>query len=458
MTDEKEPNPTTVEEFENMQVVKASDLGMITGRPTFNGVYDVARAVRMNLAGYEDRREPTYGYLHLALNTAALPGGVAVALSADQGLPIPWAAGLSSRQRQNYLNVYNQNQEYFLSDRNAQTCMKNFIIKCIPEVHFKSLKHDFAGYRNVTLRQFLAIMSNDFPATPEEKQVIVQALAEKWDTSEDIVELFDRIKQLLEKQAAMLGRPTYAAEDFIQHTYIAIKETGQMNKYCMRWNKKPLIQRNTEALCRAYFKEKYEEFDAERESLHDVGVANQAVEELEGGLQVVQNENSELRAMFLAQQEEIQSLKTALAASSSTITTPTTVTTNDNNSIVSQLTTVMKQQTDALEKKMLTKLKQGGRQGGRQRTGKRRVKSDGPRDKTKVEKYYDKSDTTCYTCGYDLSDGHDSKTCKRKCEGHDDNHTGDNPVKGHNPKDMEFSKWKNNPRNKQLAGKKEDFE
>ena len=195
MTDEKEPNPTTVEEFENMQVVKASDLGMITGRPTFNGVYDVGRAVRMNLAGYEDRREPTYGYLHLALNTAALPGGIAVALSADQGLPIPWAAGLSSRQRQNYLNVYNQNQEYFLSDRNAQTCMKNFIIKCIPEVHFKSLKHDFAGYRNVTLRQFLAIMSNDFPATPEEKQVIVQALAEKWDTSEDIVELFDRIKQ-----------------------------------------------------------------------------------------------------------------------------------------------------------------------------------------------------------------------------------------------------------------------
>ena len=44
MTDEKEPNPTTVKEFEKMQVVKASDLGMITGRPTFNGVYDVARA------------------------------------------------------------------------------------------------------------------------------------------------------------------------------------------------------------------------------------------------------------------------------------------------------------------------------------------------------------------------------------------------------------------------------
>ena len=132
----------------------------------------------MNLAGFKDRREPTYGYLHLAMNTLALPGGVAVAASVDQGLPIAWAAGVTNRERQNYINQHNQAQEDFLFDRNAQTCMKNFIIKCIPEVHFKSLKHDFAGYRNVTLRQFLAIMDNDFPATPEEKQAMVDALAE----------------------------------------------------------------------------------------------------------------------------------------------------------------------------------------------------------------------------------------------------------------------------------------
>merc|ERR1711884_814613 len=175
MTDENEPKPTTVEEFERVQVVKASDLGMITGRPKFNEVYDVKRAVRMCLVGFEDRCEPTYGHLHLTMNTLALLGGVAVVASVDQGQQIAWAAGILIRQRQNYINQYNQAQEDFLLDRNAQTCMKNFIIKCIPEVHFKSLKHPFAGYRNVTLRQFLAIMDNEFPATPEEKQVIVQA-------------------------------------------------------------------------------------------------------------------------------------------------------------------------------------------------------------------------------------------------------------------------------------------
>ena len=111
----------------------------------------------------------------------------------------------------------------------------------------------------------------------------------------------------------------------------------------------------------------------------------------------------------------------------------------------------MKQQNEALEKKMLNKYKTGGHQ------RKRCVRSDGPRDVKKEVKYFDKSDTTCYSCGYDVSKGHNSFNCRFKCEGHNNTHTGDNPVKGHNPKDIEFSKWKNNPKNKQLAGKKEDF-
>ena len=126
---------------------------------------------------------------------------------------------------------------------------------------------------------------------------------------ENIVEMFDRIKELLEKQAAMLGQATYTPEDFIQNIYMAVKNTRKMDKYYVHWNKKALIQCNTEALCQAYFKEKYKEFDAEQDSLHNVEMVNQAVEELEEGLQVVQNENAELRAMFLAQQEEIQTLK-----------------------------------------------------------------------------------------------------------------------------------------------------
>ena len=73
-------------------------------------------------------------------------------------------------------------------------------------------------------------MDNDFPATPEEKQAMVDALAEDWNPAENIIELFDRIKELLEKQASMLGRPTYTAEDFIQNVYMAVKEPNRWTR------------------------------------------------------------------------------------------------------------------------------------------------------------------------------------------------------------------------------------
>ena len=113
----------------------------------------------------------------------------------------------------------------------------------------------------------------------------------------------------------------------------------------------------------------------------------------------------------------------------------------------------MKQQNKAFEKKFLQKYKPGRTQ----QKNKRRVKSDRQPGVKKKDKYYNEDDTTCYSYGYDVSKGHNSVICKFKCVGHNDTHTGNNPVKGHNPKGMKFSKWKTNQKNKQLAGKKEDF-
>ena len=83
-----EPKGIAVEEFEQRQVVKAGDLGMISGTPKFNAVYDVKRAVKMCLFGFKDRHKPTYGRLHLMINPTTLPGGMATVVSTDQRQPI----------------------------------------------------------------------------------------------------------------------------------------------------------------------------------------------------------------------------------------------------------------------------------------------------------------------------------------------------------------------------------
>jgi hypothetical protein len=80
----------------------------------------------------------------------------------------------------------------------------------------------------------------------------------------------------------------------------------------------------------------------------------------------------------------------------------------------------------------------GGRGGGRGRNY--RSKADGPANMTKNSKYW-KADTYCWSCGYDCSRNHDSKTCEYKAPEHHDAATGANPLGG-STKDKEYSKWK----------------
>jgi hypothetical protein len=84
-----------------------------------------------------------------------------------------------------------------------------------------------------------------------------------------------------------------------------------------------------------------------------------------------------------------------------------------------------------------------GRNGGRGGDGRGRnyrSKADGPANMTKYSKYW-KADTNCWSCGYDCSKNHGSKTCEYKAPGHQDAATGANPLGG-STKDKEYSKWK----------------
>jgi hypothetical protein len=80
----------------------------------------------------------------------------------------------------------------------------------------------------------------------------------------------------------------------------------------------------------------------------------------------------------------------------------------------------------------------GGRGGGCGRNYRR--KTDGPANINKISKYW-KADTYCWSCGYDCSKNHDSKTCEYKATGHKDTATGANPLGG-STKDKEYSKLK----------------
>ena len=208
-----------------MLTVKPSDLEPIEGKPKYNAIYQVQKAVKENLAAFNDQQEPTYRRMHLVVNTATLPGGVAVAASVNQGLPVPWLGIVTNIQQENYLLNYFRDQEDFLTDQASQKCMKKIILKVVPEVYFMQIKHNVVGYKKVTLLQFIQLMEDDFPATPEEQAKIKAALMKKWNPAEHIIHMLECNKKLLEKYNDMLGNAAYTPDKYIQKTYMAIKNT-----------------------------------------------------------------------------------------------------------------------------------------------------------------------------------------------------------------------------------------
>ena len=91
----------------------------------------------------------------------------------------------------------------------------------------------------------------------------------------------------------------YQYEEFIKAEYMAIQKIGQFVKACERWIKLPIGEWHTEALFRVYFTNKYDIFDAQRDSLHNIGVKNNA--EIQETLDRTQVEVDELQLQLLAQ-------------------------------------------------------------------------------------------------------------------------------------------------------------
>ena len=89
--------------------------------------------------------------------------------------------------------------------------------------------------------------------------------------------MFDDIKTHLQTLTEMKDDVPYPEENFIKAVYMAVRGLKQFTKACETWKWKSAGDRATEAQCWALFKEKYEIYDAEQDSLHDMSVANNTV-------------------------------------------------------------------------------------------------------------------------------------------------------------------------------------
>ena len=444
-------------------VKKQNDLQKVIGKPSFTTTKPVMDAVEINLLHMHDGRDIQFGKLHLIEDTSQLPNGPAaqVVPSVDRGQPAPYVHPTTIRQRQNYLHQFRRDQEYYLNDKNVEEAMKKFIIGNFDEVYFDELKDDRFGYKGITTRDLLDLLIADYPATPEERAAVRKLIEADWDPNQNIVKLFSYLKKHLTTLAKMQGRATYTNDEFIEAVYMAIVKTKQFTKACVKFQRLPAAQRNTEALVRTYFKDVYEIFDVERDSFHELGIANNVV--MTERLNSLEAENAAFKQELASQGATSKQYQDIFAHAMSMTRGTEADSDRDDGTLQTQWSAFSASQasqaarSDSQFADLSRRLEQcmasrgtgtpppttidtnSNKNGGKKRKG--RPLSDGPEGVTKTKKFY-KSTNVCHSCGYDVSKQHDSCNCRSKKEGHIDSHTGDNPQPGANQKDKQFSKWK----------------
>ena len=121
-----------------------------------------------------------------------------------------------------------------------------------------------------------------------------------WDPNQHTIKLFANLKEHLTTLGEMRNAIPYPEEDFIEALYMAVKKTKQFTKACEKWKRKPSVDISTEAQARAYFKDVYEIFYAERDSFHEVGVTNNVV--MQEKMDSLAAENAQMKQEMAANQ------------------------------------------------------------------------------------------------------------------------------------------------------------
>ena len=164
-----------------------------------------------------------------------------------------------------------------LEDMNTEEAYKKINISVIDAVYLKPLWEPRFEYKWKSLHDFLDLLIDEFQATPEEQAAVKALIEQAWGPNNHIVKLFSRIKKKLTILAEMKNVIPYLEEDFVEALYMVVQKTKQFQKACTKWKRKPAVDHATEAQPRAYFKDVYGIYDEERDSFHEVGVANNAV-------------------------------------------------------------------------------------------------------------------------------------------------------------------------------------
>jgi hypothetical protein len=161
------------------------------------------------------------------------------------------------------------------ADCNVKEACKRFLISRFEPVYLQELADPITKFKGVSIRTMIAFLNRRYPAGPEEVVSLETEQREPWDGNNHIEILFQSIKEgcetLMRMNAIVVADVN---RTFMKYVYNAIRGSGQFEGACIKWKALQENDRSTIAQIRTFFSRKYDIFNAQQNSFHQAGVAN----------------------------------------------------------------------------------------------------------------------------------------------------------------------------------------
>ena len=378
-------------------------LPSIIGEPNYESINNMVQTLYGNAATLATTLGGgAHGHIGIIMTNALYATLTATPYTApiDPGvLPIiPLNATIAVRE--NLRVEHKEERRIYDNHINMDDALKGQVVDTIDETYICEIRNKYTGYLGVTTRDLLDHLLDRYgKITPADLEANKTKMNEPIDATQSIDIFFQHIDDCL--QYATDGHVPYTAEQILQTVYYAVSKSGYYNDACKIWRKKPAIDK-TWALFKTYFAEEYHDLKEQQKvntSQTNFHGAN-SVLDISGALDNL--------AMAATTDREIVAQLTSsnkqLADANKLLTDQLKSALETNNALVKRLGTTNATPTTSTN---ASTPKQTSRP---------------PFDHATWEANLDPAGY-CWTHGYRVQNGHNSKDCKGKLGGHKDNAT-----------------------------------
>ena len=274
---------------------------------------------------------------------------------------------------------------------NVNKALQQQVINSIDPIYIRALRHQHTGYTHLLVRDLLHYLFQHYG------RILPHALADNdkqfrkaWDPSSPFETLIDQIETA--QELAIDGRQPYSQPQILSNALHLVQSTGVYAEDCKKWTAKPEPEK-TWTNFKKHFLAAQEQFRLQQTAQHSGYLGYLLDQQInEKCIPILEAANSIVTAST-AREEDLSTLSathTAYAAQQSKLT-----------EIIESL------------KKEVAELKEQTK----------KTTTPRPRRQRDPNGY-------CWTHGYKVTVGHNSKTCNKRKQGHKEEATRDNPMGG----------------------------